>query len=153
MRRETHGSANINFDQAHARNIRARNARSAFIIGPHSRHNGLVSIDGVKTVSCEFTGSAGIGYSNNNGDASGHFNPRSTIANVTAIFGMDTVLKSKKIKRLPCILQRIFPKLPDGKDYQRPSVGGVLFTDINIDVSNVDYELSKKCLQEQKVQY
>ena len=114
-----------------AENVTCENGRCAVMLGPHSAVNGFVHVDGVKTKSCTYAVTIGLGgvkkaeLARNPNATHGKFADGSSIRNIHAIFGTNAQIKTHAILDVPeeyydDLRLRDFPKFFDG-----PSIGAV----------------------------
>ena len=113
------------------KNISCENGRCAVMLGPHSAVNGLVHVDGVKTTSCAYAVTVGLGgvkeaeLARNPDAENGSFAEGSSIKNIHATFGNDAQIKTHATLEIPeeyfdDLRLRDDPKFLDG-----PSIGAV----------------------------
>ena len=103
------------------------------MISPHSMHNGVFEIDGVKSVSCGFGVRIGGSFVSKKyttkGLEGGSFAPGCVVKNVDATFGMNAQLKPKHYQYMPAELVKAIhaePITPGGPSFTGPSIAAVL---------------------------
>ncbi|RMG02839.1 MAG: Iota-carrageenase A2 [Planctomycetota bacterium] len=76
------------------RNLKSENAGTCVLLSPHSTHNGVVKVDGVEAISCDFAVKIAPGFiskrKKREGPEPGTFAEGTTIKNVHAVFGTNT---------------------------------------------------------------
>ncbi|GAB6166072.1 hypothetical protein JCM19992_20720 [Thermostilla marina] len=76
------------------RNLKSENAGTCVLLSPHSTHNGVVKVDGVEAVSCDFAVKIAPGFiskrKSREGSEPGTFAEGTSIKNVHAVFGTNT---------------------------------------------------------------
>lgn len=151
LRMET-GSKSVNDEQFGGlanligKNISCKDGNAAVMISPHSMHNGVVSVDGVRSDGCGFAVRLAHGYiakkyRNPNLEA-GSFAQGTQVSNIHAKYGDNAQLKSKHFKYMPEPLLGEISK--SGEDvagskvtiYRGPSIAPVL------DISTFPFEVT-----------
>lgn len=129
------------------RNVRCENGYVALLLGPHSTHCGVVRVDGIEAISCEFAVKLTGGFVSRNpkkapkeGPEPGTFAKGTSIRNIRAVFGMDAQLSPKHLPYLPANLRRHvvndYPKFLRG-----PSITGVLnHANYEVQIENLETE-------------
>ncbi|MCG9793701.1 glycoside hydrolase family protein [Flavobacterium algicola] len=134
------------------RNISCKNGNSVVMLSPHAMKNGKVDIDGVYGESCGFTlrienGFIATKYNVDDNIKVGGF--ENVVAkNIKAVYGVESQLKSKHFKFMPCELVSQLhlapenmnrPAIADMPIYLGPSIGAVVDTDnYPTTISNVE---------------
>ncbi|GAB6167467.1 hypothetical protein JCM19992_34670 [Thermostilla marina] len=114
-----------------ARNVVNKNGRCAVMLGPHSAVNGVVKVDGVRTVSSAYAVTIGLGGVKEGQEkidpdaTNGSFAEGSYVKNIHAVFGMHAQIKTHSILEIPeeyydDLKLRWFDKFFEG-----PSIGAV----------------------------
>lgn len=120
-------------DNIVGRNISCTDGNAAVMISPHSMKNGVVTVDGVKSVDCGFgvriaNGFVAKKYATPNLQP-GTFAAGSSVKNVDATFGLNAQLKSKHFKYVPAPLEKFIQdqkKSEDGESVRGPAIAAVL---------------------------
>lgn len=113
------------------RNIVNENGRCAVMLGPHSAMNGVVKVDGVRSISSAYAVSIGLGgvkeaELKHNPDASdGVFAKGSYIRNIHAIFGMHAQVKTHVFLSIPDEYHDDLKLRWENKFFEAPSIGAV----------------------------
>ena len=131
-------------DRIYGKNIECADGNAAVMISPHSMHNGVVAVDGVKSIGCGFGvriegGYIATKYSNPDLTA-GTFAPGCYVKNVDATFGMNAQLKQKHYGYMPPeLVEFIKTESEDGESHRGPSIAAVVnaATNFKVDVENV----------------
>ena len=116
-----------------ARNIMAVRAHSAFLLGSHAMHNGVVDASDITAISCGSAAQIGNGNVSVKYDQNAGLTPGTceggTLKNIVAYFGYNSQVKTKSLGYLPV---ELFNKVgvPDEKlvCYPCPSLIAVKFT-------------------------
>ena len=115
------------------KNISCTDGSAAVMISPHSMHNGVFEIDGVKSVSCGFGVRIGGSFVSKKyttkGLEGGSFAPGCVVKNVDATFGMNAQLKPKHYQYMPAELVKAIhaePITAGGPSFTGPSIAAVL---------------------------
>jgi len=95
------------------RNIKCENGYVALLLGPHSTHCGVVKVDGIEAISCEFAVKFTGGFVSKNpnkvargeGPEPGTFAKGTTVKNIRAVFGMDAQRSPKHLPYTPVELR------------------------------------------------
>lgn len=136
LRMET-GAKNMNdsqiggVDNLIAKNISCTDGNAAVGISPHSMKNGVVKVDGVKSVGCGFAVRIGKGFISQKQTTpdleAGTFAEGCSVKNVDATFGMNAQLKEKHYKYMPSQLKEYNKtESEDGASHRGPSIAAVL---------------------------
>lgn len=96
-------------------------------MGPHSAKNGLVTVDGVKAISCEFAVTVGMGGVKKGApdQTPGYFDSRSSIKNIHAVFGKTAQVKKNTFNFIPEEYYDDLKLWPDNKFMDGPSITAV----------------------------
>jgi len=131
-------------DRIYGKNIECTDGNAAVMISPHSMHNGVVAVDGVKSIGCGFGVRIEGGYIakkySNSGLTTGTFAPGGYVKNVKATFGMNAQLKQKHYGYMPPELVKfIKAESEDSESHRGPSMAAVFnsATDFKVEVENV----------------
>lgn len=90
-----------------AKNIVSENGRCALMLGPHSAHNGVVKVDGIKSIGSTYAVQMGMGgvkkkELQRNPDAKpGSFADGTSVKNIHAIFGTQAQIKKHALLEIP----------------------------------------------------
>ncbi|WP_419194038.1 hypothetical protein [Novipirellula herctigrandis] len=123
------------------KNIVNQNGRCAVMCGPHSAMNGVVKIDGIKSIGSAFAvqiGSGGVKAKEleQNPDAvDGIFAKGSYVKNIHAIFGMHAQVKTHAFLGIPAEYHDDLNLRWENKFFEGPSIGAV------VDSSGDQYEM------------
>ena len=115
-----------------AKNIVNENGRCAVMLGPHSAQNGVVKIDGVKSIGSTFAVQIGMGgvkkkELQRNPDAKpGSFAEGTSIKNIHAIFGMKAQVKKHALLAVPEAYYSDLKLWNDNKFFDGPSIAPVV---------------------------
>jgi len=120
-------------DNIVGRNISCTDGNAAVMISPHSMKNGVVTVDGVKSVGCGFgvriaNGFISTKYATPNLQP-GSFAAGSSVRNLDATFGLKAQLKSKHFKYVPAPLKQLIQdqkESEDGESVRGPAIAAVL---------------------------
>lgn len=132
-----------------AKNVINENGRCAVMLGPHSAKNGLVHVDGVKSISSTYAVTIGRGNvkkaeAKRNPEATpGHFADGSSIRNIHAIFGKDAQVKTHAMLEIPEAYYDDLRLRKVAKFFDGPSIGAVKdYSDgtYRVDIENVTLE-------------
>ena len=115
------------------RNISCTDGNAAVMISPHSMKNGVVTVDGVKSVGCGFAVRIADGYVATK-YATPNLQPRtfaagSSVKKVDATFGLKAQLKPKHFKYVPALLGNSIQdqiESEDGESVRGPAIAAVL---------------------------
>ena len=131
-------------DNIVGKHISCTDGNAAVMISPHSMKNGVVKVDGVKSVGCGFGVRIGNGFISKKQTTpdleGGTFAEGCSVKNVDATFGMNAQLKSKHYKYMPSQLEKsIKTESEDGESHRGPSIAAVLNdSNYKVDVENVE---------------
>ena len=126
------------------RNIECSDGNAAVMISPHSMHNGVVKVDGVKSTNCGFAVRIQGGFISqkytNKALTPGDFAPGCYVRNVEATFGMSAQLKTKHYRLMhEELVKFIKTESEDGESHRGPSIAAVVNAAENyhVEVENV----------------
>jgi hypothetical protein len=146
-------------DHIIGKNIACTDGNAAAMISPHSMENGVVQLDGIKSIGCGFgvrieSGFIAKKYSTP-GLERGTFAKGSYVKNVDATFGTNAQLKSKHFKYMPAQLKNQIQdasESEDGESVRGPSIAGVVndanYTVIVENVTTHGFEFAKPIVTE-----
>lgn len=126
-------------------NIECTNGNCAVMISPHAMTNGVVRVDGVKSVGCGFAVRIEGGFVSKKyataGLKPGTFAERSYVKNIEATFGEHAQLKQKHLPYMPLELMNSV-RIPEEAEFATPFIGpsiAAVLNDANyrVDVENV----------------
>ncbi len=129
---------NVGVYDLYAKNIINENGRSAILFGPHSAKNGVVTVDGVKSIGSSWAIVGGNSSVKEDApdQTPGFFDSRSSVKNITAIWGLNSQFKGNNLLKLPN--RDHYDEIKQwtgGKFFEGPSFGGVLFTATRYSIS------------------
>ncbi len=114
------------------KNIVNENGRCAVMCGPHSAMNGVVQIDGIKSISSAFAVQIGMGgvkeaeLKHNPNATDGSFAKGSYVKNIHAIFGMRAQVKTHDFLGIPTEYHDGLNLRWENKFFEGPSIGAVI---------------------------
>ncbi|SDW85606.1 hypothetical protein SAMN05444411_102318 [Lutibacter oricola] len=112
-----------------AKNIINKNGRCAVMLGPHSAKNGIIKVDGVKSISSTFAVTVGDGGVKKDApdQTPGYFHKDSSIDNIVAIYGKSAQVKGPTFLEYPKVSDYFehLKVFSDGKFYEGPAVTAV----------------------------
>lgn len=119
------------------KNITCENGRCALMMGPHSAKNGLVTVENVKAISCEYAVTVGMGGVKKGApdQTPGYFANGSSVKNIHAVFGKMAQVKKNNFLFIPTQYYEDLKIWPDNKFMDGPSIGIVTDNSQTYDVS------------------
>ncbi len=127
------------------RNLKSKNAGTCVLLSPHSTHSGVVKVDGVEAISCDFAVKIGKGFisrtKTREGPTPGSFAPGTSVKNVKATFGTHSQRGWTSMKYChPELLKHVrLLKEGDPRKLRGASIAPVLYTaDYDVEIENVE---------------
>lgn len=125
------GGANTGVFDITGKDIVSENGRCALMLGPHSAKNGVVKVDGVKSISSQYAVQVGQGgvkavaLERDPKSKPGSFAKGTSVKNIHAIFGTNAQIKKHSMQIIPTEYYSSLKLWNDGKFFDGCSVGAV----------------------------